>query len=184
MRTIDIKFLTIEDAARRLVESAPARGDFWGITMRARFSTTRPADIIAQYRRIVQRRAWAYESMLPPAQKARIVCNNCGASGCKMWREYNTFANHTEILCGLCALNDQGKEGPIDADGKIGSEFGKCDQIGWLVPAVPDLEGLGFWGYTSVPAEACEWWRLLPSYPSNTNRRAGASAEEPGGLRG
>jgi len=41
------------------------------------------------------------------------------------------------------------------------SERDRTDQIGWLVPAVPTEDG-SFWGYTSVPPEACEWWYKLP----------------------
>ncbi len=37
-----------------------------------------------------------------------------------------------------------------------------CDQIGWLVPAVPTKEGDTYWGYTSVPQAGVKWWERLP----------------------
>jgi hypothetical protein len=39
------------------------------------------------------------------------------------------------------------------------------DQIGWMVPAVPDQEGLGFWGCTSTPMDGYAWWQKLPTLP-------------------
>jgi hypothetical protein len=81
------------------------------------------------------------------------VCKKCGATGVKLWREYQTFANHTKLLCGACTSQDQGR--PLDlSDG---------DQCGWMVPAVPTLEPEApWWGYTSVPAEGVAWWKALP----------------------
>ena len=43
------------------------------------------------------------------------------------------------------------------------SEYGRTCQIGWYVPAIPDEEGLGYWGYTSVPQEGIDWWQALPT---------------------
>jgi len=165
MQTIDIRFMRLEDAAALLVANAPARGDYWGTTMRAKYATTRPADLVTQYRRTISERAASYGNRLPESQRARLVCGACGAKGCKMWREYNTCADYTKVLCGRCTMADQKKTGTLDADGKWDDErCGKCDQIGWMVPAVPTHRGDTFWGYTSVPADGCEWWRRLPTY--------------------
>ena len=92
-------------------------------------------------------------------------CARCGTQGCKLWREYNTL--DTELLCAACAAADAGKEvGDLDASGHRLSDFGdRTDQYGFWIPAIPDEEGLGFWGYTSVPADGCAWWRQLPSLP-------------------
>lgn len=80
------------------------------------------------------------------------VCSKCGASGVKLWREYNTLADLTDLYCRSCAEADQ--------DRKLGVG---CDQIGWLVPAVPTNDGDGsFWGYTSDPPEGVTWWHSLP----------------------
>jgi hypothetical protein len=167
MRTIEIKYDRIPEAAAKLVANAPARGDYWGVTLRARYATTNPADIEAHYRRTLALRGHVYGVCLPAAQRARLVCGKCGAQGCKMWREYQTFANKTDVLCGPCALAKEGKAGPIDSEGQIRSDLcGKIDSIGWMTPAVPDLEGRGFWGRGHVPEHAVAWWRALPSYPS------------------
>ena len=167
MKVVKVFGLGLDEAARKIVEHAPAKCDFYGFELRAKYATTNPRDVAEQYKRMLQLRAWSYWNMLPKEQRARMRCDLCGATDCKMWREYQTFADHTKVLCGPCALTDQDKAGPIDDDGKIESDLGKCDQIGWMVPAVPDLEGLGFWGYTSVPADAVLWWRQLPSNPKH-----------------
>ena len=173
MKTIEIKYDYLHEAAAKLVANAPARGNYWGIQLRARYATTRAADIEAHYKRILAERAYTYGFRLPVSQRARLVCGKCGARGSKMWREYNTFADHTAVLCGPCALVAQKKTGTIDADGKRMGEHGTAsDQIGWMVPAIPDVEGHGFWGYTSVPEDGVLWWRALPSYPAE---RSGAA---------
>lgn len=89
------------------------------------------------------------------------ICGTCGATHRKLWRQYQTFA--PALLCGACALLDQGKAGPIDGQGYRETEHGRIDQIGWYVPAVPDEEGVGYWGYTSVPDAGVRWWRGLPT---------------------
>lgn len=91
-------------------------------------------------------------------------CSGCKVRGVKLWRPYNTCA--PSLLCGPCALEDQGKTGPIDSGGKRTDDYGgSTDQIGWWVPAVPDEEGVGYWGYSSVPEEGVAWWRALPLLP-------------------
>jgi hypothetical protein len=35
--------------------------------------------------------------------------------------------------------------------------YGKTDQIGWLIPAVPANNNTTFWGYTSVPEKEVNW---------------------------
>jgi hypothetical protein len=91
-------------------------------------------------------------------------CSSCKASGVKLWRQYQTFLDHIELLCCDCGAKDQGKElVDLQPDGSWGEM--KSDQIGWLVPAVPTDHGT-FWGYSSVPDEGVRWWRALP------NRRA------------
>jgi hypothetical protein len=94
-------------------------------------------------------------------------CSVCGASNCKLWREYQTFLDHQRLFCAPCGARDQTKsiEG-IDANGRRSDPDGsRTDTIGWLVPAVPTSDGDTFWGYTSVPEDRCEWWRALPTQP-------------------
>ncbi len=89
-------------------------------------------------------------------------CAKCGATHVKLWREYQTVS--PQLLCAKCAGADQGKDiTGIDAGGFCHSDMGKTDQIGWYVPAVPDEEGVGYWGYTSVPDAGVKWWRKLPT---------------------
>ena len=167
MQTIDIRYKHIDDAALLLIANAPAKADYFGFTIRAKYATTKPADVVAQYKRTIQSAAWSYGARLTPAMRARMKCDHCGATNCKMWREYQTFADESEILCGPCALKSQDKAGTIDARGYVHDEEigSRCDQIGWRVPAVPVAGEDTFWRYASVPADGEEWWRNLPSYP-------------------
>lgn len=85
------------------------------------------------------------------------VCAYCARAGCKLWREYQTFANHTTLLCHDCSTYEQdhavaGSETTPDSDA-----------IGWRVPAILTEEGDTFWGYTSVPQDGVDWWRQLPT---------------------
>lgn len=92
------------------------------------------------------------------------VCAKCGVIHIKLWREYQTV--NPKLLCAKCASEDQ-KENieTMDEDGNFDWEYGlKVDQIGWYVPAIPDEEGVGYWGYTSVPENGIEWWRKLPTF--------------------
>lgn len=94
----------------------------------------------------------------------RYRCGTCGAKGCKLWREYNTMACYTELVCCDCAGKSQKKDvSTIDAGGYRETEYGRTDQIGMRIPAVPTEEGDTFWGYTSVPDAGCTWWRSLPT---------------------
>jgi hypothetical protein len=85
------------------------------------------------------------------------VCSKCGVANVKLWRQYQTFACHTRLLCASCAEKDQGKPKGYALC------KGSTDQIGWLVPAVPI--GDTYWGYTSVPKEGVDWWNSLRDRP-------------------
>ena len=92
-------------------------------------------------------------------------CEECGAEGCKLWRQSHVFANHVRLLCAVCAGKDQNRSiDGIDSAGCTAGKYGVSDQIGSLVPAVPTDDG-SFWGYTSVPAHRVQWWYNLPSLP-------------------
>lgn len=102
---------------------------------------------------------------IPPSYK----CSECGASGCKLWRQYQVLANAVDLLCVDCAIKNQtrAETAPIEVgeDGKhTDSEYGfASDNIGWLVPAVPvEDERQTYWGYTSVPENGVKWWVNLP----------------------
>lgn len=93
------------------------------------------------------------------------ICSKCGTTNVKLWRQYQTFLNHIELMCVKCAGESEEKDvSSIDDDGKINSEIGgKTDQIGWLIPAVPTEDGQSFWGYSSVPQDGVNWWKNLKS---------------------
>lgn len=105
---------------------------------------------------------------LPIKVPEHYICSNCGAHGCKLWRQYQTFADHLELLCAVCAAQDQQKSiVGIDEDGSRPSggsgAYPTTDTIGWLVPAI--VVGDTYWGYTSVPDDGVIWWRALPTLP-------------------
>ena len=95
-------------------------------------------------------------------------CTTCGVHGCKLWREYQVFADHTELVCCDCAGKSQDKDvSAIDSEGC--SPFDpkypnmRHSSIGWRVPAIPTEEGDTFWGFTSSPGPAVAWWQRLPT---------------------
>lgn len=100
----------------------------------------------------------------PPA---RYRCVRCDRHGCKLWRQYQTLADHIELLCCDCAGKDQKRDvSSIDGQGNrpdddLGS--GLTCTIAWLVPAVPTVEGDTYWGYSSIPEDGVTWWRGLPT---------------------
>lgn len=106
--------------------------------------------------------SFSYATQRPPKN---YKCADCGVSGCKLWREYQTCS--PQLLCCDCAgknqkrdvrqIDDKGQVPDPDINGR------KSVSIGWYVPAVPDEEGLGYWGYTSVPDVGVKWWEALPT---------------------
>lgn len=122
-----------------------------------------------------------------PATPAGYVCTGCGAKNCKLWRQYQTFADCIELKCAKCSGADistldaagtvestiftRGSKVTEHLTGKVGV-FGdpdfpvpRQDQLGGLMPAVPTEDGSTFWGYTSVPDAGVRWWKSLDSLP-------------------
>src|SRR5688572_17950138 len=99
---------------------------------------------------------------------ADYKCSKCGATGIKLWRQYQTFADYIDLLCAADAMKAEKKKGVVGEDGKRESEYGMTDQIGDLVPAVPTQEGDTYWGYTSVPQDGVDWWKRLPTRKEQT----------------
>jgi hypothetical protein len=87
-------------------------------------------------------------------------CGECGVTGVRLWREYNTFLDYQHLYCRVCATKAQNKTAEAIEES---IRHGRCDQIGWLVPAVPTRDGSTFWGYSSVPQGLCNWWNSLPN---------------------
>lgn len=96
-------------------------------------------------------------------------CDHCNIHGVKLWREYQTIATATKLLCAHCAGKNQGEDvGQIDERGRIISKIaGRTDQIGNLLPAVPVEGDDTYWGYTSVPEDGVDWWKNLPNTLNN-----------------
>lgn len=116
---------------------------------------------------------------------AAYVCGQCGASGVKLWRKYQTFLEHQTVMCAACSCRDQGGRGKDYSVSQLpsghvvvtttydpvkepklfkiyGGQDRGGDQIGWRIPAVPTEDGDTYWGYSSVPAEGVAWWDALP----------------------
>lgn len=93
-------------------------------------------------------------------------CSKCDSKGVKLWRQSYAFLNTLELLCRPCAEKDQAAN-----IRRYASLHLKTDQIGNLVPAVPDILPAApawrldpdstFWGYTSVPQQGVVWWNAL-----------------------
>lgn len=98
-----------------------------------------------------------------PGVPAKYKCGKCGVSGIRLWREAATFS--PDIFCATCGCEWEKVKPEFDENGKLPGLCGPGDHLGNLVPAVPDEEGLGYWGYTSVPKEGCDWWYALPIFP-------------------
>lgn len=101
-----------------------------------------------------------------PAIPAGYKCGTCGATGCKLWREYQTCADYQTLECCDCASKSQSTAiDDIGPDGRYTSDIthSKVDAIGWRVPAVPTEDGETYWGYSSVPNAGVAWWRALPT---------------------
>ena len=106
-----------------------------------------------------------YETLVIPDS---YKCSRCNLHGVKLWRQYNTFVDHLELLCWRCAdpaskPDNEGYVTDIDLNIRTDQLNDKVGHTGSLVPAVVTEEGVGFWGYTSVPIKGCAWWRALPT---------------------
>jgi hypothetical protein len=53
----------------------------------------------------------------------------------------------------------------VDSSGRyLSKSESMTDQLCGKLPAVP--VGNTYWGYTSVPIDGCNWWKDLPTHPS------------------
>ncbi|MDQ5883543.1 MAG: hypothetical protein QG654_457 [Patescibacteria group bacterium] len=102
---------------------------------------------------------------VPPS----YTCRNCGATNCKLWRDFQDPLEYQTLLCAKCAAREQGKDiASIDANGMRDSTVsGRTDQIGWRIPAVPTESNNTFWEYNQCPQAGCEWWKKLPTHPAS-----------------
>lgn len=99
-----------------------------------------------------------------PAMMEAYQCGACRASSVKLWRQYQTFS--PSLICAGCLEAQEGL-GPHERFNPEGARRDRrgmiTDQAGWFVPAVPDEEGQGFWGYTAVPEPGVRWWKGRPT---------------------
>lgn len=97
--------------------------------------------------------------------KIPYVCSKCGATGVKLWRQYNVCVSAQELLCVECLAKEAKIDiSKIDSDGRYEDPTieRKTHSVGWHVPAILTDDEESFWGYTSVPANGCYWWKKLP----------------------
>lgn len=89
-------------------------------------------------------------------------CGACGKSGVKLWGGYITYE---DLKCAACAMSDQKADVTLDVHGCHVADNGQpVDTIGWLVPAVPQVDDYStYWGYGSIPDAGYMWWSNLPN---------------------
>lgn len=106
-----------------------------------------------------------YKRKIPRTPRA-YKCWGCGVRGVRLFREYQTFLNHSSLACVDCALKQyrDGHKGEEYEPNKYNEDktLNSTHEIGWLVAAVPTEDGRSYWGYTSVPEEGVKWWMSLP----------------------
>jgi hypothetical protein len=103
-----------------------------------------------------------YRSYLNGKVPAYYVCSTCAATGCKLWRKYQSIS--IELVCARCAaINQNISIEDINANGDREGVCGPTDQIGWYVPAVPVEGEIGYSGYPWPLQPGDEWWRRLPT---------------------
>lgn len=79
----------------------------------------------------------------------------CGATGVRLFREYQTFLEHQSLTCAACIEKETGRE------------VTRYDETAnWKVAAVPTEDGSTFWGFSSVPKGGVDWWHRLPVHKS------------------
>ena len=90
-------------------------------------------------------------------------CRNCGATGCKLWRDGGCFVAPSPLCCD-CTARASGKDvSDLREDGiRIDPLFGETEHIGWYVPCIPMDNGAGYYGVGNTPEAAVAWWKELP----------------------
>lgn len=120
-----------------------------------------------RFREEADREVWKglIEEIMPPKTPFTVDyhCHGCKARDVKLWRGVHgyTDAFGRELLCARCLVPDA----TVDADGRAASKYGRTDQVGGWLPAVPC--GDTFWGYTSAPTYDVRWWQALPTYATH-----------------
>ena len=89
-------------------------------------------------------------------------CSQCGATGCKLWRNETRFdgkhppqSQRGTLYCLPCAEEAEQSSLAWVSPGHI------SDKVGKMIPAIPVEDRDAFWSYFHAPAELCAWWRSL-----------------------
>lgn len=82
-------------------------------------------------------------------------CADCAVEGVRLWRP---SCDTGPLRCEDCGTKSEIAKGRSERS--IRERSG--DQLGYLLPAVPDEDG-STWGYSSVPEPYCIWWYRLPT---------------------
>lgn len=99
-----------------------------------------------------------------PSYAEPYSCSECASTGVKLWRRYQASPSN-DLRCAACLDKELDDGQSFNSSGQRYASDGQLsDAVGWRVPAVPDEEGTGYWGYTSVPDAGVAWWRALPTY--------------------
>lgn len=166
MQTIDLlPGTSIDRAAALLVASAPARADFNGVPIRARYATTRPRDIIAHFLRLSDERTVRWRNSVEgkrvlAEQEAKRLEMQARADECMGLLDVMPLAEPRSALMWIARM--------APAADRIGIAFDKGEvrrafaRAGWIPGANcgPDFNGedaRNFAGWIIGQWLAC-WW--------------------------
>lgn len=90
------------------------------------------------------------------------ACGICKKTGVKLWRKY--ASSDDSLICLSCIEKKLNLSLNAGADGMFETKYGRTDQVDMHIPAVPTPDNRSYWGYTSVPDEGVNWWKLLETY--------------------
>ncbi len=92
------------------------------------------------------------------------VCGVCGATHCKLWKEFAFFSNDFTLLCAVCAA----KELQMNVEEFVALQIAEKHntKIPLRVPAIPTPENIAFLSTSHVTPEGRLWWLSLPSFPA------------------
>ena len=108
-----------------------------------------------------------YQGAEPPVG---YKCSDCGAEGCKLWRNNKKLDDVTTYLCVECTCrSEQRNAADIDERGEHMEAFNDIDilvdEIGRftrVIPAQIRTWGDSIWYYGDEPQAAVDWWTRLP----------------------
>lgn len=101
------------------------------------------------------------DGRVPPSYK----CEVCAATGCKLWRRWQSPPPH--LRCASC-LTENEKKARVDAEEQVQALRHTNPDL--YTPALLKEAGAAYWytsqgWYNSAPGPAWDWWRKLPQSP-------------------